>query len=303
MLAIGVAGAAVLFGAMRGFERYRKNVADNEQTATKAATALDDAKFAMQRGQKADQRLRDLDRRSLPTDPDVAESLYQDWLRKQLTEAGLQEVQVTDKTYNRRNANFSEITTEAKASGQVEQFTAFLYKFYASPHLHRISGATLTPSDNGAKLAIVLTVDALVLPEATRKSELSKAEPQKLPRPRMRSKRASPAATCSSRTPRAPIPMRASPASAKLSGIISDGKGGFLLWVTTESPAKTRKFRIGDKLDYGSFKGKLVELDFRGGRAVFETDNGNVEALLDHTLAEAKPVEKDKSKEEDKEKT
>ena len=90
---------------------------------------------------------------------------------------------------------------------------------------------------------------------------------------------------------------------AKLSGIISDGAGGYHLWVTTESPAKTRKFKVGDKLDYGTVKGKLVELDFLGGRAVFETEHGNVEVLLDHTLAEAKPVEKEKSKDKDKEKT
>ena len=49
-----------------------------------AATELDDAEFAVMRGEKAKRQLIDWSKRSLHTNPDVAKSLYQDWSRSQL---------------------------------------------------------------------------------------------------------------------------------------------------------------------------------------------------------------------------
>jgi hypothetical protein len=288
MLAGAVAGTAVLWGAMRGVERYRVAVARNEDAARIAANSLDDAEFAVQRGERAKRRLIAWGDRSLPSDPDVAKSLYQDWVRTTLAGAGLKEVQVTDKTFNRRNPNYSEISLEAKGSGKMEELVAFLYKFYAAPHLHRISAATVVPSENGEKLAIALTIDALTLPDSKRTNQLAKGDEQKLPQSQDAFR-----ASLAGRNLFKPHTPGADPnaglaGGARFSGI-SNGESGYILWITTETPAKTRRYKIGDKLEYGSFTGKLVELDRR--RAVFETASGRVEVLLDHTLGEAKPVE------------
>lgn len=289
MLAGAVAGTALLWGAMRGVERYRTAVVRNEDTARIAANELDDAEFAIQRGEMAKRRLIAWGDRSLPTEPEVAKSLYQDWVRTTLAAAGLQELQVTDKTFNRRNVNYSEISLEAKGSGTMEQLVNFLYKFYAAPHLHRISAATVVPSENGAKLAIAFTIDALTLPDSKRTNELAKGPEQKLPQ--AEDAFSTSLASRNVFKPHMPgsDPNAGLAGGARFSGI-SNGDNGYILWITTENPAKTRRFRIGDKVEYGSFTGTLVELDRR--RAVFDTANGRVEVLLDHTLGEAKPVEK-----------
>jgi hypothetical protein len=292
ILAGAVAGTAVLWGAMRGLERYRDAVAANESLASKAATALDDAEFAVQRGERAKRRLIDWSKRSLPTDRDVAKSLYQDWVRTQLTSAGLTVEQLADKSYARRETHYGELSLEARATGTLDQFTDFLFKFYSGPHLHRISAATITPSENGAKLTAILGIDALILADSTRTKELATGEGPKLPHTVDEFK-----SSLTSRNLFAPHTPGADPnaalAGARFSTAVSDGNGGFHMWVFTENPAKTHKFKVGDKLEFGSFSGKLVEVDMQ--HAVIETANGLMEVRANQKLAEAKPVEKAKT--------
>jgi hypothetical protein len=293
VLAGSVAAVAVLWGGMRGLDRYQTAVDRNEGIAAKAKNDLDDAEFAVQRGMKAKQRLIDWGKRSLPTDRDVAESLYQDWIRKELAAAGLTIEQVTDKTLNRRAAHYGELSVEARASGTLEQFSNFLYKFYAAPHLHRLSAATLTPSENGSKLAIVLGIDALILTESDRKAELSKADEQKLPATQDEFK-----THLVSRNVFAPHtpgnPNAGQAGGAEASTIVSAGDGGYHLWVRTESPDKTHKFKVGDKVEFAGFKGTLVAIDGEQLVATFEKSDGKVEVRLGQKLSEGKKVEEPK---------
>jgi hypothetical protein len=289
ILAGAVAATGVLWGAMKGVDRYRTAVTANESLAYKAEESLGDAEFAVERGERAKRRLIDWSKRSLPTDRDVAESLYQDWVRAQLAAAGLTVEALADKSLNRRTPHYGELSLEARAAGTLDQLTDFLYKFYAGPHLHRISAATITPAENGAKLTAVLGIDALILPESPRKSELASGEEQKLPKTVDEFKTA-----LTSRNIFAPHTPAANDAGALANGawvssIMSDGNGGWHLWIKSGEPPKTRKFKQGDKLEYGTFTGTLVELDNR--RAVIETANGRVEVRLGQNLGQATPVE------------
>lgn len=288
-LAGAVIGAAALWAGLRGLDSYRTAVDASERLQTQAHEKLDDAEFAVMRGERAKRRLIEWAKRSLPTDRDVAKSLYQDWVRTQLTSAGLTVEQVTDKPITRRETHFGELSVEARASGTLDQMADFLYKFYTAPHLHRISTATITPSENGSKLSAVLGIDALILSDSTRKAELATGEEQKLPHSLEEFK-----ASLTSRNIFAPHTPGAGPdagqaGGAKFTAAVSDGEGGFHMWVSTENPAKTRKFKKGDKLEFGTFTGTLLEIDL--GHAVIETDKGKVEVRVNHTLAEATPVE------------
>lgn len=289
-LAGAVAAAGVLWGLLGGLERYRTAVDANESQAVAAATALEDAEFDVARGELAAERVAAWAKRSLPTDRDVAKSLYQDWVRQQLSAAGLAIEQLSDKTLNRTTPHYAELSLEARASGTLEQLSAFLYQFYAAPHLHRIGAATITAADNGAKLNVVLGIDAMILPESTQTEELSKAEGPKLALSEDEFR-----TSLTSRNlfaPHAPAAVAADAGeagAARISGLVSDGAGGYHLWISTENPNRTRKFKKGDEVKFGSFTGKLVDLDAR--HAVFETDKGQVEVRLDQTLSEAKPVE------------
>jgi hypothetical protein len=287
LLAGAVAATGVLWGAMQGLDRYRAAVDANESLAYKAGEALDDAEFAVARGERAKRRLIEWAKRSLPTDRDVAESLYQDWVRAQLVAAGLTVEALSDKTLSRRQPHFGELSLEARAAGTLEQLTDFLYKFYAAPHLHRLSAATITPSENGAKLTAVLGIDALILPDAPRSKELATADEQKLPQSLEEFKTS--LASRNMFAPHTPADDGAGQANAaRFSGVSSDGQGGWHMWVSTSQPAKTRRFKQGDKLEFGSFSGELVEIDER--HAVIQTAKGRVEVRFGQTLGQATPV-------------
>ena len=243
ILAGAVAGTAVLWGAMRGLERYRAAVTASDNLKSTAESALDDDEFAVLRGERAKRRLIDWGKRSLPTDRDVAESLYQDWVRSQVVAAGLPVEDLADKTFARREEHFGELSLELRTTGTLEQLTDFLYKFYSAPHLHRISAATLTSAENGQKLTAVLGIDALILPDSPRSAELATGEEQKLPHTVDEFK-----TSLNSRNMFAPHTAGGGPDAglagrARFSTTVSVGDGGYQMWVTTENPNKTHKFK------------------------------------------------------------
>ena len=79
-----------------------------------------------------------------------------------ITEAGLNVTQLSNKSGNARNPQFQEVAFELRATGTMGQLTEFLYRFYSSPHLHRISSATILAEDAGKKLSVTATATALV---------------------------------------------------------------------------------------------------------------------------------------------
>jgi hypothetical protein len=287
-LAGAVAAVAVVWGGMKGVDRYRTALARNVSVQKQAVEALDEAEFAEARGERARRRLIEWGRRSLPTDRDVGESLYHDWLRKELTAAGLTVEQLAEKPVGRANPKYGEVAVDVRAVGTVAQLADFLYKFYTAPHLHRISSATITPSDGGAKLTAALGVDALILPEASRKDKLAEGDPQKLPLTQEELRKSVVDRNLfAAYTGEKADGGAGEESKAVVRGFVSDADA-FVMTIKIDEPAKTRHFRAGDSIEFGKFSGKVVELD--GRHAVIETANGKVEVRLGQNLGEAKPV-------------
>lgn len=287
-LAGAVAAVAVMWGGMKGVERYRAALARNVSVEKQAVDALDEAEFAEARGERAKRRLVEWGRRSLPTDRDVGESLYDDWLRKELVAAGLTVEQLAEKPLGRANPKYGELAVDVRATGTAAQLADFLYKFYTAPHLHRVSSATITTSDGGAKLTAALGIDALILPEASRKDKLAEGDPQTLPQTQEELRKNIVDRNVFAAYTGAKSESSAGEESkAVVRGFVSDADA-FVMTVKVDEPAKTRHFRVGDSIEFGKFSGKVVELDLR--RAVIETAGGQVEVRIGQNLGEAKPV-------------
>jgi hypothetical protein len=286
-LAGAVAAVGLLWGGMKGVDRYRSALEANQTQERQAVDALDDAEFAEARGERAKRRLIDWGKRSLPTDRDVAKSLYHDWLRKELTAAGLTVEQLADKPLGRANPSYGELAVDIRAVGTLEQLTNFLYKFYSTPHLHRISTATVTASEAGAKLTAALGIDALILTESTRKDALAEGEALPLPQP-LEDIRTS----LVSRNVFAPHTGKPADsgdeASKAFVRMFIYGDGGYMMQVKIDEPAKTRYFRQGERIEFGKFAGEVVEIDI--SHAVIKTDSGVVEVRIGQNLGEATPV-------------
>jgi hypothetical protein len=287
-----VATAGVLWFGTQGLSRYRDAVDRNAGVQIEAEQALSEANVALERGLNARRQLNKWIGQSLPADRDVAKALYQDWLRGQLTTAGLEVTQLTDKSTSSRNPQFIELSEEIRASGTLAQVIDFLYRFYSAPHLHQIASASITAADGGQKLNLTLTASALILPDCKRTDKLAEGEPQKLPssleefRDRLMARNLFVAYQ-----PKAGAGAEAGDdkaAQSKVTGFSYESEG-WRLWVTTKNPDEVRYFHRGDEIEFGKVKGKVVELDAR--RAVIETEKGRLEVRLGQTLSEATPVE------------
>ena len=289
-LSVAVAAAGLLYAGQGGWQKYQAALERNSNQQLAAVDRLTDAQTALARGQKARKLLNRARRQSLPTNRAVAESLYQDWLRKELTLAGLTVSQLSDRSLRARGGDFEDVSIEVNGEGTLAQIADFLYRFASTGHLHRISAATLVPATpgNGDKVTATFTIDALILKDCERTDALATDEKIDLAVPAEKLR-----ARIVDRNLFAvykPTP-KADPNAVAAGSIVSGmwyGERGWSFSVKTKDSPKLSSFHAGDDLEFGSFKGRVVDVD--GRRVVVETAEGRREVRLGQNLGEAQPA-------------
>ncbi len=123
----------------------------------------------------AARKLADWNRRSLPPDPVVASSLYQNWLIDLASRMKLSNVVVTP---NRTEAKpkgdtYYAISAIIKAQGTLDRLCDFLYEFRRSGLLHRVWRINLVTDEHQGNpvLHIELTVEGLALKDSPASGE------------------------------------------------------------------------------------------------------------------------------------
>ncbi|MCH7752135.1 MAG: hypothetical protein IH898_08285, partial [Planctomycetes bacterium] len=287
-LLVGAVGLLViLWGGTIGWGRYQAALMSNQNQQSSAEQQLSQARAADDRGREAQDMLHGWRRQSLPTNLDIAKSLYQDWLRQQLVEAGLTVRELTESTSRSAQKHFSQVTFVVNAQGTLAELTDFLYRFYQSNHLHRISAATLTPTTTRRSLTVSLTIDALSLSECPRSDQLAEgssdlfSESLEEFRQEIVSRNVFVAYDFDRSEPQESIQQVAeSPdeaAQAKITGM-TYGEGGWQMTIRMGDSGRVRYFRQGDSIEIGRFSGEIVELD--GRRAIVSRDDQHVLILL-----------------------
>ncbi len=295
ILAATVAAMVLLWGANQGWEKYQATLKKNNNTQQNVAQKLSTARTAKARGQRAQQKLRQWLRQSLPTDPDIAKSLYQDWLQQQLTTAGLAVKKLTLRTSKASSTNYQQFSFVVTAAGKLEQLTDFLYGFYQAPHLHRISKADLKPTEDRKSLTISLHVDALSLAEAERKDQLADGTHEEFKQTLEQFRKSIVGRNLfATYQPNKTAQEGSSSgedeaAQANFSGI-NYGQSGWQMSVRMEKSGKVSYFREGDTIEVGKFKGTIEQLDGERRRVIVTTESGRVRLRLGQTLSEAEPL-------------
>jgi hypothetical protein len=154
---------------------------------------LDRNKNRALQAEKSKIRLADWQRRSLPADQEIAQSLYENWLRNLVSKSSFSNISITGQPAQyARDLTASRATTTSKKSGSsqpenfvyiryslkikcqgsLEKLTRFLYDFYSAGHLHKISTINIKPIKNSSDLDLDLTVEALSLPGSKQKDKL-----------------------------------------------------------------------------------------------------------------------------------
>jgi len=302
-LAAAVATLVLLWGATTGWKRYQAALESNLTAQRNVAQELSTVRAATARGRRAQQRLRQWQRQSLPADLNIARSRYEDWLRQQLTAAGLQIKELNPASSKTSSNNYQQLPFKITALGELAELTEFLHRFYQARHLHRISQANIAPSPDRKALTISLTVDGLLLADTDRQEQLAEGTTDALKQTlaEFRSSIVSRNVFAAYEPPKPPRPPQAEvtvkveegkdiqAAQAKFSGI-HYGQGGWLMSIRMQDSGKVLYYHEGDKIEIGRIQGTIELLDGNRRRAVIATDLERIEIHLGKTLAEAQPL-------------
>lgn len=304
-LLAGLVGVAVLlYAAGEGFTRYETALEASEDEQLQAESDLQAAKRSLSTAKRAQRKLRSLRQRSLPANPDIARSLYQDWLRQVASDAGIKEASVVDKTNDRSFSGAEEqqreLNFELTGNASLEQVVKFLHDFYRADHLQRISRANLKPVEGQNDLKLALAIDALILPSVAREDRLAEDAQAELAMSLEDYK-----TRLDARNLFAPFKpkVEAKPRVAKTkdSGEDEEAKqskftgvtygNGWTMAVRHEKSGDLSYYQVGDPLEIGRIRGRIIDLD--GRRVIYRTREGEFELRLGEVFSDAVPLASD----------
>lgn len=128
-------------------------------------------------GQEASDKLARYRERSLPGTLEEARSQYQEWLLATTEEFfGENDVLVTaagsgtNQLLGSQTAVYDRLDFDIRATGNLEQVTRFLYRFYDLNYLHRVQSLQLSPIKDSKNLNIGCRIEALMVHGNSRQS-------------------------------------------------------------------------------------------------------------------------------------
>lgn len=212
----------------------------------------------LRKARQAAEGLGEYAKESLPADPQVARSLYQAWLLQVVGQVGLSSPSV-DLTQPSARGGYYALTASLKARGTLLQWTQWFYEFYRSGQLHQIRSVTFTPITKHDQLDILLSIEALVLPDTENTEQLSDRVSDRLAFTRFQDYQ--------------PILLRnlfgagraADPSDYAFLTGIQYVNGEPEVWFTLRNQVDPDravvKLRIGESLTVGDFAGKVAEIE------------------------------------------
>jgi len=228
---------------------------------------------------KAAKELARWEEQSLPTDPQVARSLYRAWLLQLVGKVGFANRNVEAGEPVDRRGLYQSITFSVQGRATLEQLTRFLYEFYRAGHLHQIRSVSITPLAGAGQLDLSLVIEALVLPLKEDKDQLSQSTSDRLAFERF--------------DDYAVIPKRnlfgftgtSDPTDFAFLTAIQYVDGRPEVWFTLRTEDKVVKLKPGESFQVGQFAGKVI--DVAGDDVVLEADGQRWLVSLGESLAEA----------------
>jgi len=174
IMAAGIGAIAALYGVHWAYQSmYVQPLADRRAEIDRLRTDIADRELEYARFRKASQQMKKWQAQSLPSDTEVARSLYQAWLVGLVGSAGFVGPNVDSSEPIARKGLYASLGFSVRGRGTLEQLTRFLYDFYHADHLHHIESLSLSPIAKSDELEIAMAIEALSLPEGARKDRLS----------------------------------------------------------------------------------------------------------------------------------
>jgi len=288
-LASIVGGLAFLMGTWLLLAGVRTAFQSRQKQITALALDVQKKQMTIRRTALVVEQFAEWEKRSLPRDRDIARSSYQNWLVASLDDARLGKVQVEPGRMTPVKDVYVKLPYQVRAEGTLEQTMRWLAEFYQADHLHAVRDLSLQPARDGRTLQIAALVEAVILPETTRRDKLVETTGARLSQADADAavaavtKRNFFAAYVPPPPPRPPERVvEAPPPPPKfdeskytvLTTIVSVDSVPEA-WFNVRPTQQLLKLREGDGIEVGAFKGKLVrigdteiEIDREGKRVV-----------------------------------
>ncbi len=245
----------VYFGGEWAWQNFIQGPLDSRQAKIQRLERdLEKRQKELAQARNAMQDLESLEAQSLPSDPQVARSLYRAWLLQLVTRVGFANRNVEAGEPVNRRGLFQSILFTIQARGTLEQLTRFLYEFYRAAHLHQIQSLSITPLSTAGQLDLSMVVEALVLPLEEEKDQLNQATSDRLAWDRYEDYTV--------------IPRRnlfggvgaSDPLDHTFVTAIHSVDGKPEVWLTVQTEDRVVKLKPGESFQIGSFGGKIVEI-------------------------------------------
>jgi hypothetical protein len=200
--------------------------------------------------------------RALPADPTIARSLYQNWLRSLASRTKLRRVNVDSKEVESRTGMFTRLSFAIHANASLADLTRFLYEFYAAGHLHQIRNMDIKPLENSRDLDVNLTIEAVSLPDADNKDQLTKESGHELRLAKLdeylepivkRNLFAPPTATIAVET--------VDPAQYAFVTAFTEVNAMRQVWIQDRLAGKTWQLAAGDGFQIGALRGTVIAIE------------------------------------------
>lgn len=174
ILAVGLGAIVAVYGGNWLYQSlYEQPLRERQERTEQLREDIAKRELDLARIAKAERKLKAWKAQSLPSDTEVARSLYQAWLVGIVGAAELANPNVDSSEPVVRKGLYKSLSFSVRGRGTIKQLTKFLYDFYRADHLHQIQSLSLTPVPRLDELEIAISIEALSLIDAQRKNALN----------------------------------------------------------------------------------------------------------------------------------
>ena len=258
ILLLGVLAAIVLYFAGEWLfvtvldAPRRARIERGEQLADRIAKREEELARAIKSGRQ----LEVFESQSLPSNTEVAVSLYRSWLTELVEYAKLSNAYVdAGAPLNRKNM-YQSVDFSIRASGTLPQLLTFLFEFYHAGHLHQIQRINITPAQRRSELDLDIAVQALVLPTADRIDRLSTVAANRLAFDNLADYNLIAERNLFGFTGQGVHQTD----QTYLTAVVQSA-GQRQAWFTVRSTDEVQRLKTGDLLAVGTFQGTIHEID------------------------------------------
>ncbi len=303
MLALGVAVVVGLLLLNSVYGWVSGEFAQRNGAKADLEKKIADKEHTLAKGRQASKLLATLRHQSLPSDSEIARSLYYSWLVGLVDRVKLESANIDPLVSPGRSTVYEKFGYRIKAESDIslQQLVHFLYEFYNTNQLHQIRSLTVKPKADGKLVDVTIDVEALRLPGADRSNQLnleksgrlklaSAGEYEKVIGDRKvfvaysppRERRPEPPPRVASTTPKFDIAK-----FAKVTGITEDNDRP-QIWVSVQTTGQLLKLTEGEDFTVGDIKCKVVRIGTRD--AVVNVEGKTKQVKLEDNLRDAVEV-------------